>query len=222
MDERELATRFRAAPGDPPPPTFTLEDVTAASARARAHRRSAMIVAVGCVVLAMLGFGLTRMSFTGTTAGPAQLATGEQPADTFGPLPKASTPTPLRESGGTGEDGPRAEGATGCDKVDPALATALAGELPATGISGPSPGRVCLSGSRSAGFEVTDGDRTGFLSVTLVPPAVAIPLERGVATAAERAASGATIVVSSAPATGSAAPLEGDLHRIALALAARF
>ncbi|HKS45562.1 MAG TPA: hypothetical protein VJT49_10695 [Amycolatopsis sp.] len=225
MDERELGTLFRAAPGDPPPSTFTLEDVTAASARATARRRSTLIMTLSCVVVVLVGFGLFRWgpsTGTNTTSGSAQVITGGQPAQAPERLPNASTPSPLQGSDGTGEAGPRAEGTTGCDKVDRELAIALAGELPVTGASGPSPGRVCTTGSRSAGFQVTDGDRKGFLSVTLLPAGVAVPVEPGAMTAQELAASGATLVISSTPDPGGAPPFQTDLQRVAVALAARF
>jgi hypothetical protein len=226
MDERELGTLFKAAPGEPPPPGFTLEDVTAKSARVTARRRSALIIALGCVVLVLAGFGLTRLDFGSTTSNsasePAQVATGEQPGDAEGRHPNASTPSPLQGSGGTGEDGPRAEGTPGCDKVDRELATALAGELPATGVTGPAPGRGCTTGSRSAGFQVTDGERHGFVSVTLLGSGITFPPESSMVTVQEKASSGGVLVVSSAPDPGSAPPLQGDLRHIALDLAARF
>jgi hypothetical protein len=223
MDEKQLGALFRAAPGEPPPPTFGLADVTAKSARTTVRRRSALILAVGCAILFVVGFGLTRAGFpTDTTPGPASVGTGGQPGDASGRLPYASTPSPLQGSGGTGEDGPRAEGTQGCDKVDRELATALAGELPATGVTGPSPGHVCTTGSRSAGFRVTDGDRTGFVSVALVPSGITFPSAASEVTVQEKAASGGTIVVSSAPDTGSSPPLQGELRGIALTLAGRF
>jgi hypothetical protein len=223
MDERELSTLFRDAPGEPPPPGFDLTDVTAASARAIARRRSALILAVGCVVLVLVGFGLTRLGFTGTTAtsGAPQVTTGGGPAGPSAHPPGASTPSPLQGSGGIGEAGPRAESTPGCDKVDRELAVALAGELPAIGATGASPNPACPVGARSAGFRINDGDRQGFLSATLVPPGAALPPAAG-AMAREQTSSGAILMVSSVPDAGSAPPLENDLRSIALALARRF
>jgi hypothetical protein len=220
MDERELGTLFKEAPGDPPPPTFDLTDVTAASGRATARRRSALILAAGCVVLVLVGLGLTRLAFTGTTAAPGapQVATGGPPARPS----DASTPSPLQGSGGIGEAGPRAESTPGCDKVDRELATALAGELPATGATDASPDPACPAGARSAGFRISDGDRRGFLAATVVPPGVALPPASGAASARQQTSSGATLVVSSVPDPGSAPPLESSLRSIALALSPRF
>lgn len=217
MDERELGTLFRDAPGDPPAPTFDLTDVTTASARTTARRRSALMLALGCVLLVLLGLGLTRLGFTGTTATPP-VATGGPPAPPSG----ASTPSPLQGSGGIGEAGPRAEGTPGCDKVDRELAIALAGELPATGAAGASPGPACPAGARSAGFRISEGVRKGFVAATLVPPGVALPPANGVVSVPQPTSSGATLVVSSVPDPGSAPPLEDDLRSIALAVSARF
>ena len=147
MDENELGTLFQAAPGEPPPPTFGLADVTAASARAKVRGRS--VVALAMLLVVGLGiFGLTQLKLA---SFPETTSSSGQPGSADARLPKASTPSPLQGSGGTGEDGPRAEGTPGCEKVDRELATALAGELPATGVTGrPSPGRACTTGARSA------------------------------------------------------------------------
>ncbi|MFD2417851.1 hypothetical protein [Amycolatopsis pigmentata] len=223
MDERELGTLFREAPGEPPPPTFDLTDVTTASARATARRRSALILAAGCVVLVLVGLGLTRFGFTGTTtSGAPQVTTGGPPAGRPAPPSDASTPSPLQGSGGTGEAGPRAEGTSGCEKVDRELATALAGELPVTGAVDASPDPACPAGARSAGFRISDGDRRGFLSVTLVPSGAVPPPAAGVASIRKETPSGATLVVSSAPDPGSAPPWENHLESIVRDLAPRF
>jgi hypothetical protein len=218
MDEREVGTLFRAAPGDPPLPTFDLADVTAASARSRARRRLALLMAVACVVLALAGFGVSRIQLTGTTSGTSQVAGRRQPDEASGRLPNAFSPSPLQGSGVSGE----IANSSGCDTVDRELATALAGELPAIGVGGPEPGQVCPAGSRSAAFRVVDGDRSGVVSVALAPPGIAVPLDSSGATARETTSSGGSIAVSSTPDPGSAPPLPADLDHIALALAARF
>ncbi|TVT21857.1 hypothetical protein FNH05_33785, partial [Amycolatopsis rhizosphaerae] len=56
MDERELETLFRAAPGEPPAPGFTLEDVTRVSARTSARHRTRLWIATACVI-AVAGSG---------------------------------------------------------------------------------------------------------------------------------------------------------------------
>jgi hypothetical protein len=221
MDEHELETLFRAAPGEPPPPGFTLTDVTRASVRVSARRRSNLFVAAACLI-AVLGAGtiagLTHFRGTSpTTAQPAAAPT--RPSQAF------PAPSPLQGSGGTGEDGTRADSTPGCEKVDRELATALAGELPATGATGPSPGRLCPTAARSAGFRVTDGDRTGVVSVTLFPAGVPVqipPMTDGTVLTNRPAAGGGTIAVLSTPDARSAPPFEGSLPAVATALGQRF
>jgi hypothetical protein len=221
MDEKELASRFLAAPGEPPPPAFTLDDVTKASTRATARRRSGLMLAAACLVALLGAAGIAGVTyFRSTESTSAQPDVGPaRPAQGF------PAPSPLQGSGGIGEDGPRAEGTSGCEKVDRELATALAGELPATGVTGPSPGRVCPTHTRSAGFHVTDGNRSGAVSVTLVPAGVAFHLGAmtdGTVLAEQLATSGGTVLVLSTPDAGSAVPLEGELPHIATALAQHF
>lgn len=202
MDEKELETLFRAAPGDPPPPGFSLADVTTASARANARRRTVVLMSAVCAVLLVSAAGIVGLSYFRSTETPTA-----QPA--AGPAP-----TSLQGSG------PRAEGASGCEQVDRELATALAGEFPATAAAEPAPGRDCPTGARVAGFHVTDGDRTGVVSVTLVPAGTPVPL--GATAAQHGTASGGTLVVTSSPDPGSAPPFQSDLPRIATALSTRF
>lgn len=220
MDDRDLNTLFRTAPGDPPPPTFDLTDVTTASARARARRRSALITVAACVVLALAGFGVSRIPFGGSVSD-SQVASGPARPDDASPrLPNAASPSPLQGSGG--EVGPRVEGASGCDGVDRELATALADELPSTGRGDAQPGQICSPGSRSAAFRVIDGDRHGLVSVVLTPPGGAVPPPSGDAMAQEPASNGQTIIVYSIPDGSSDPPLPAGLDRIANVLAARF
>lgn len=221
MDEKELETLFRAAPGEPPPPGFSLNDVTAAAARASARRRSAVLLTAACLVAVLSAAGIAGVSyFRSTETSTAQPALApERPPET------SPGPSALQGSGGNGEDGPRAEGASGCEKVDRELATALAGELPATGATAPLPGRFCPTVTRSAGFHVTDGDSSGVVSVTVFPAGVAVKLptfKDGTVPAGQLAGSGGTVLVLSTPDPGSAAPLEADLPRIAGALAPAF
>ncbi|WP_236790505.1 hypothetical protein [Amycolatopsis sp. GM8] len=218
MDEKDLETLFRAAPGDPPPPGFGLADVTAASARASARRRSAVLLSAVCAVLVLGGAGIAGLSyFRSTEMSTAQpVSAPERPPNAF------PNPTPLQGSGGNGKDGPRAEGTSGCEKVDRELATALAGELPATGGTEPIPGPVCPTATRSAGFHVTDGDRNGVVSVTVFPAGMPVGVPATSASAQQLTASGGTILVLSTPDAGSAPPLQTDLARIAAALGGHF
>ncbi|TNC26096.1 hypothetical protein [Amycolatopsis alkalitolerans] len=216
MDEKDLETLFRAAPGDPPQPTFDLGDVTAASARAAARRRSAVLLSVVCLVVVLSAAGIAGLTYFRSTGSQSA-----QPANALArPSQTLPGPSPLQGSGGNGQDGPRAEGTpTGCEKVDRELATALAGELPATGTTGPLPGRFCPTATRSAGFHVTDGDRGGVISVTFFPAGVAVGEPANTISALQHTASGGTVLVLSFPDASSAPPLQADLAGIAAALA---
>lgn len=221
MDEKELETLFRAAPGEPPPPGFGLGDVTTASARATRRRRSVLLLTAACLVAVLSAAGIGGVSYFRSTE-----TSTAQPATAPGRLPGTSPgPSPVQGSGGNGKDGPRAEGTSGCEKVDRELATALAGELPATGTTGPSPGRFCPTATRSVGFHVTDGDRSGSVSVTVFPAGTSARLPAltdGTIPAEQLTAAGGTVLVLSTPDAGSAPPFEALLPRIAAALGARF
>lgn len=221
LEEHDLEALFRDAPGAPPPPTFSLEDVTKASARATARRRTTVLVTAACLVAVLCAAGIAGVSYFRST-GPS---TGQPVAAPARPSQTSPGPTPLQGSGGNGKDGPRAEGTSGCEKVDRELATALAGELPATGTAGPEPGQVCATGTRSVGFHVTQGNQSGFLSVTVFPAGVKVALPTltpGTVPAQQRTASGATLVLLAVPDAGSTAPFGDDLPHLASALAARF
>ncbi|HVW44230.1 MAG TPA: hypothetical protein VHC18_23065 [Amycolatopsis sp.] len=200
MDEKDLTTLFRSAPGDPPASGFTLTDVTKASARATKRRRSALLAVAACVVVLLGAAGVAAATYFG----------GSETHNAQQPVLAPAAP-----------HGPRAESTSGCDTVDQGLATALAAELPASGA--PAPGRVCTPDARSAGFHVTDGGRSGFVSVTVFPSSFALnPFDDGTVLAEQRTASGGSLVVLSTPDAGSAPPLESQLARIAHALAGRF
>ncbi|TVT23524.1 flagellar basal body-associated FliL family protein, partial [Amycolatopsis acidiphila] len=114
MDEKELETLFRAAPGEPPPPGFSLSDVTAASARAKERRRSALLLTAACLVAVLSAAGIAGVSyFRSTETSTAQPVTAPERLPGTSPVP-----SPLQGSGGNGKDGPRAEGTSGCEKVD--------------------------------------------------------------------------------------------------------
>jgi hypothetical protein len=242
VDESELQTLFRSAPGDPPPPRFTAGDVTAASARATVRRRTALSAAAACVVLVLTGFGVATVLRGGgeqqNASAPgvhtnSELSAKGQPGAAPGRPPNAATPqqgfpstSPKQGGEGSGENGPRAESTSGCDKVDRELATALAGELPVTVLPQPSPGRVCTADSRAAGFEVRDGARSGLVSVTVLAPGVTMsfpPQPAGAVDLPQRSKSGGTVWVFSTPDTGTTeAPFASQLPRIAADLAARY
>lgn len=228
MDEHDLTELFRSAPGEPPPASFDVRDVRTASARVTTRRRTTIAVASLCVVFALLGAGIAGFVQSRTT--PSHQVLGQQ-QPVYGPgrLPAGSSlPGPSAMQGGegtTGEHGPRAESTSGCDKVDRELAVALAGALPATGVSGPHAGDVCTPGSRSASYDVSVNGRTGSVSATVLPPGASVRLAQladGAVVDQRMTAGGGTVIVLSAPDPGSPAPLADDVTKIATALAQRF
>ncbi|PRX47472.1 hypothetical protein B0I33_10550 [Prauserella shujinwangii] len=235
MDERELETLFREAPGDPPPARFTAADIAGASHRATVRRRSAIAAASAAFVVIVGGVGVatTALNDTGsdqTTAGAPALGEAErgqaglgQPGNESGRLPNAQgfpDASPKQGGDATGENGPRAEGTSGCDKVDRELAIALAGELPVTADAA-GPGFLCPAGTRSAGFRLDDGTVTAVLA----PPGKAVQLPElpdGARVAEAATAGGGTVLVISVPGgPPAAAPHAGELSAIAAALAER-
>jgi hypothetical protein len=231
MDDGEWERTFVAAPGEPPSPTFGTADIVAAARKADARRRSAIVVICGFFFVALAGAGVFRLAIpnlNGNSAVPAQSGVSGQPGDSAGRSPNTAgnqdfpALSPMQEGDGAGRNGPRAEGASGCDKVDRELATALAGELsvPATAAAA-LPGGVCATGSRSAAFTVQGGT----VSITLLPPFIEVPPGQqlpGAVQAQRPAASGGTLVVISTPAADSTvAPLAAEVGHIADTLAAR-
>jgi len=249
MNDRELETMFRSAASEPPEPTFDTSDVVSASRRATARRRSTITMACTCAVVVVAGLGVTGVVLNqGETASDTSAVAGQtsdqtkkgtalaipgQPGQESERPPDEATPqdfpaSPKQGGEDTGENGPRA-GTSGCDKVDRELATALAGELPDTVLpdtarAAPTAGRVCPTGSRSAGFPIRAGDRSGDLSVAIVPPgSVTTTGIAGEVTDQRLTASDQVVVVVSVPVQGSTgAPLPEDVARIAAAIAARY
>ncbi|NIJ14920.1 hypothetical protein FHU38_005328 [Saccharomonospora amisosensis] len=230
MDEGELRQLFREAPGEPPEPTFTAQDVVTASRRTTARRRAAvagvaaavvLVAGVGGTVGVLLGDG--SGSETGTLSpalAPEQGQPGEgraRPPSIEG-FPGVSP----KQGGEAGEDGPRADSTGRCEKVDRELAAALAGELPIGAAEQASTSPVCPAGSRAAAYRVEEGT----VSVVLVAPGVAPQLPRqprGTAIAERDSPQGGTLLVVSIPAQESTvAPFADQLERVAAALAARF
>ncbi|WP_020669377.1 hypothetical protein [Amycolatopsis nigrescens] len=239
MDERELETLFRDAPGEPPPSAFTMDDISKASARAKLRRRNALVAGLSCLIVLAGGAGVVLNLGSGVgersaANAPGQVMSntesgpGEQPPP--GPARPLTTdfPTPSPKQGGdgTGENGPRAESTYGCDKVDRELATALAGELPVTVLTEAAPGRICTETSRSASFGVQVPGHQGLISATVLPPGVRIKYaaQPPGSELQERATQhNATLVLLSVPSPGdTVAPFRDDLSRIADGLAARF
>ncbi|HEX7659977.1 MAG TPA: hypothetical protein VF444_10920 [Pseudonocardiaceae bacterium] len=93
---------------------------------------------------------------------------------------------------------------TNCGAADATLATALAGQLPASGVLGPAAVDFpCPSGARSAAYRVSDGTNSGLFEVVFIPaggsfgtPAIAASTAWDVATTP----SGGRLIVLSVPA----------------------
>lgn len=233
MDDRELETMFADAVGEPPPAGFDASDVVSASKRAQARRRSTIVAACGCFVLLLAGLGAVSV-FTTSKPGESvsaldtQSGAGGQPS--MGPLrpsiggntPGFPTQHPMQGGAGNGEDGPRAESASGCDKVDGELATALAGELPVTvKTADATVGRVCTTQARAAGFRVPGGT----ISVLLLAHGVTLDqaaVPTGSVRAEKATAAGGTIELISTPDAGVPPPLADQLAGLAGSLATHF
>jgi len=150
MDERKLGELFREAVPDVPPPSFGHGDITAESNRQRTRHRRALLggSALAVAILAVAGvLGVALWKGTGTengavvadSSGNGPHAPNEVPSEG---VPRAaagggtadesfSAESPKQGGTPTGNAGPAGPGSTprGCDKADPELAAALAGEL---------------------------------------------------------------------------------------------
>lgn len=238
MDDRELETLFRDAPGEPPAPTFDVGDIAARSRRATARKQNMIVLACSFGVLVLAGLGTLGVVLnSGLPEDTASVAGGavsdnatkfdaqEQPGDAPGRLPNAGTPEGFPDASPKQGGDASGESTSGCDQVDRELAIALAGELPIAVTSEAQPGRLCAPGWRSAGFHVEDGSASGTVSATVVPAGSAIQLAeqpRGTAIVERPAASGSTVVVLSIPDPGSKAPVADTVESIAAKLAARY
>ncbi|MQA10738.1 MAG: hypothetical protein GEU98_19725 [Pseudonocardiaceae bacterium] len=244
VDDRKVAELFRDAASDAPPPSFDVEDVLAASGRARARQRAAVLSGSALGIVVLVGgvvVGTNVLNGAGDSESGSAGVAAEQPSTTGSKMtpyglpkggnPQESVPTQSPKQGGdeSGDVGPRT-GSTlrGCEKVDRELAVALAGELPATP-SGRNAGNLrCEQGARSAGFQVTVDGKLGQVSVLLMPdqPSDTRPWTgaRPHAEHAQRAASGGrtVVVLSEPPSGGTEAPYADRLGRIAAGIAGKF
>lgn len=246
MDERELETLFREAPGEVPPATFDASDVAAASRRATARHRMRVATAASFAAVVLAGGALFA------TIGP--LSDGDERAAVSAQMDEGAAKAQpdsadaRQENGGLGlsrEPAPKQGGedssldaadpeaakrTSGCESVDRKLADALAGELPVGPSRAPDPVPgigPCVDGGSNAAYEVADGEASGLISVAIIPASreEVMALEQGSrirnAQARTDGGNGDIVVVSSEPAPGSpAAPLAGELQRIADAIAA--
>ncbi|CAM3437097.1 hypothetical protein KIPE111705_08630 [Kibdelosporangium persicum] len=255
MDEKKLSELFKDVVRDVPPATFGTGEVRRASQRAAVKRRNTVVGASVLAFALVVGGTVTTVALSGgfespTAANAPAVARGDAP--TGGTMERGegtgpdSVPLTLNEQppldpnsrsdlpkqGGTptGSAGTAGSTPSGC-QADRELAAALAGELPAaptrTGVGVPF---GCPQGSRGAAYKVTDGSRTGTISVVLVPEGSApnAPLGSdvyGTANAASEAGKGGTLHVVSQPDPNvepAEPPFVDTIARIAADLAPRF
>ncbi|MFD5091503.1 hypothetical protein ACFWMR_12935 [Amycolatopsis thailandensis] len=233
MDENDLKALFRDAPGDAPSPSFDTADVVRASKRATARRRNGIAVACSALVLVFAGVGMfgvlggTELQMGSAAKSDNEAAAPEQPGAASvrpqdGESSNFSNPPPQQ-----GGDGPEktgrlsAEGTYGCDQVDRELATALAGELPVpVDVAKSTPGDICSTGARSAGFQVPGGA----VSVAVYPAGSSVPvMPTGAAEARRTTAKGSlVIVVSLGDGSGKTAFSQTDVDGFVGVLATRY
>ncbi|RSN47215.1 hypothetical protein DMC64_07900 [Amycolatopsis sp. WAC 04197] len=233
MDENDLKALFRDAPGDAPSPTFDTADVVRASKRATARRRNGIAVACSAVVLVLAGVGMfgvlggTDFELGTAAKSDQEAASAGQPAAASarpqdGESSNFSNPPPQQGGGGVEKTGPLvAEGTYGCDQVDRELATALAGELPVpVDVAKSTPGDICTTGARSAGFQVPGGT----VSAAVYPAGSSVPvMPTGAAEARRTTPKGSlVVVVSLGDGSGRPALPESDVDRLVGVLAARY
>jgi hypothetical protein len=256
MDEKKLQKIFRDAVPEAPPPSFKIGDVRSESGRQRVRHRNALLggSALGIALLtgaAVLGVALWRGTDSNETAGAAgapmidsssgnagksssEVPNGDQSprAASGGTEQDKSFPTEPPKQGGTptGNAGPQGPGSTlnGCGQADRELAAALAGELPAAAQNPVNANAVCPSGSRAFAFQLTDGGKSGLVTVVLVPPGAKVDYpvtgspQGAVVGTGDIKKDGRRVYVITEPADGStAAPLDDRVQQIAEKAAAK-
>ncbi|WP_037320535.1 hypothetical protein [Amycolatopsis orientalis] len=234
MDENDLKALFRDAPGDMPSPSFDTADVVRASKRATARRRNGIAVACSALVLVLGGVGMFGVlgdvdlgSPTAAKSDNEAASAGQPEAASARPLDSGessnfSNPPPQQGGGGPEKTGRMtAEGTYGCDQVDRELATALAGELPVpVDVAKSTPGDICTTGARSAGFQVPGGT----VSAAVFPAGASVPpLPTGAASARRTTAKGSlVVVVSLGDGSGAPAYSASEVDRLVGVLATRY
>lgn len=233
MNERELEELFRDAARAAPPASFDEQDIAKGARRVTARRR--MATAGGSLAAAAVltgGIGVGTGLFTpdaSTQAGSTQDRVEQQPPAHR--APRATGP----HSGPTVLGAPRLgdSGQAHCGLPDQDLAAALARQLPeATQATTPVAASNCPQGSRTASFQVRQGEAAGNVTVILSPAGAVPPQQResgkqqrpdGTKQVTDRAASGHILIVRSSPEAGSpAAPYAGRLPAIADRLTGHF
>lgn len=233
MDERDrdarFAAAFRDAAQDAPPARFDVADVVATSRRLTRRRRSALAGAA-LAVLALAGVGVTAELAGGSETVTASSAHGQEEAGAAGPAaqdadraavlgaPAAPAPRVAPQPGS-----PLGPGLRECaDRQDPQLRALVEQVLPeVAGAPEAATTRECRpGGERGVALEVRDGDRSGVLSVTYLPPGASEEQAMGALSAPT--ASGGTVVVSSrAEESGERPPFADRLDSVLAYLALR-
>jgi hypothetical protein len=241
VDEKKLAELFQEAVRDTPPASFGTGDVRQASHRATIRRRNGIVAGSALVLALLAGGAVTTVALTGgksnsTASAPAAAGRADTAnsgtMDSNGLAPRVeqapSAPSakndrsepPMQGGPLTGQAGTSAGGGapSGCGQADRELVAALADELPAA--AKPSEPLVvpfgCPPGSRGGAVRVTQGAKSGVISIFLIPPGVspgfAAPGSNVSNSAISSAgtATGSLLYVVSQPAPGTTEPPFGD------------
>ncbi|EHR63806.1 hypothetical protein [Saccharomonospora cyanea] len=234
LDERRLQQLLRDAAGEAPEPSFTMDDVTTASRRATARRRSLVAIAAAVVMGAGTVTGVVLTGSEQQDGRSTALAPNERPlsGEVAEKNPEGGQPGDGGERGfgvesfpdvspkqGGGTDGE--DGTPGCQVIDRELATALAGELPVDPIGEAIPYDSCfVEGNRAAAYRVPGG------TVAVVfdqgpDGSFGVPHEFGNAAASVRVDGGLIAVIGIADTADHAdVPLRDELPELAERVAA--
>jgi len=182
--DEKLSALFHDAAADAPPPGFDARDVTAASRRITARRRSVLIGGAVVAVVAAVGIGT--------------VVSVPRDQDTVSSAAAPEAASPLMAGQGARAAAPLGPATAECvDKHDPALRALVEQVLPeAAGATDAVVTLECTAGGgRGMNVEVTDGGVTGLLNVTYDAPGTTPRVVAGAISAPT--ASGGTVVVSS-------------------------
>jgi hypothetical protein len=236
MDERDrdarLSATFQDAAQDAPPAEFDVAEVLATSRRLTRRRRSALAGAA-LAVLALAGVGVTAELAGGSetvaassarSRNEADAAPGARDADRAAGLEAQAAPAPQAAPYGAAEgESPLGPGMRECaDRQDPQLRALVEQVLPAVEGAPEAPTtRECRTGGeRGLALEVRDGDRSGVLTVTYLPPGASSDPASGARSAPT--ASGGTVIVSSrSEEAGDRPPFADRLDKVTAYLAIR-
>ncbi|MCE7005315.1 hypothetical protein LWC34_21145 [Kibdelosporangium philippinense] len=252
MDEKKLSELFNDAVRDVPPATFGTSEVKQASHRATIKRRNTVVATSALAFVLVAGGTVTAVTLSGGIATPtaanAPAAAGgvgqnggtmerreaQEGATALDASPNSQqdnrTDRPKQGGDSAGTAGAAGSTPSGC-QADQELAAALAGELLAAPAK--TPVQVpfgCPPGSRGAAFKITEGTRTGTISIVLTPQGSATfaPLGSevyGTANAQSPAKSGGTLNIVSQPdplVQPAEAPYTDELSRMAAKIAPSF